>query len=214
METKRCLIFAAGEYPACKPPLPEGLVIAADAGWQKAEEWGLTPYTVVGDFDSAPAPEQGQVVRLNPMKDETDTLEAVRLGLEQGCNEFYFYGATGGRTAHTFANIQTLVMLAKKGMRGCLVSEKEMMTVLCNGAMRFGEKSEGYVSVFSLTASSKGVWETGLKYTLDDYEMTNDYPIGVSNEFTGVPAEIGVKNGTLLVICSPTAHITDCCNLQ
>lgn len=207
METKRCLIFAAGEYPARKPDLPEGTVIAADAGWQHAAAWGVTPQIVIGDFDSADAPTEGQVIRLNPIKDETDTLEAVRLGLERGCNEFHIYGATGGRTAHTFANIQTLVMLAEKGARGFLISEKEIMTVIHNAAIRFDGDSKGYVSVFSLKESSAGVCEKGLKYTLNGYEMRNDYPIGVSNEFTGSPAEISVADGTLLVIYSPEARV-------
>ena len=39
-----------------------------------------------------------------------------------------------------------------------------------------------------------------MKYELDRAEVTNDFPVGVSNEFIGEPASITVENGTLLVI--------------
>ncbi len=40
----------------------------------------------------------------------------------------------------------------------------------------------------------------GLKYPLNNYRMSNKYPIGVSNEFTGKEAKITVEKGELLVI--------------
>ena len=42
--------------------------------------------------------------------------------------------------------------------------------------------------------------EKGGKYELSDVELTNDFPIGVSNEFAGKPVEITVKKGALLII--------------
>ena len=51
-----------------------------------------------------------------------------------------------------------------------------------------------------MTTESTGVCESGLKYHLDNYTMTNAYPVGVSNEFTGSAAEVSVENGTLLIL--------------
>jgi len=39
-----------------------------------------------------------------------------------------------------------------------------------------------------------------MKYPLENAVLTNEFPIGIDNEFIGQPASISVKQGTLLVI--------------
>lgn len=199
---KLCYIMGAGEPPRNPPQPQEGdLLIAADGGYAYLEKQSLNPDLVIGDFDSlGTAPAHPGLVRLNPVKDETDTLAAIRMGQARGYERFVIYGGTGGRTAHTMANVQNLVMLAKGGGRGWLVGRDEVFTVVSGGSVRFAAGSQGFVSVFSMSGESTGVCETGLKYRLENYTMTNDYPIGVSNEFTGEEAEISVKEGVLLII--------------
>jgi len=53
--------------------------------------------------------------------------------------------------------------------------------------------------VFIAGDAATGVTLTGLKYPLNEATLTNDYPLGVSNEFTGVPAKIQVRKGTLII---------------
>ena len=72
--------------------------------------------------------------------------------------------------------------------------------MLKNGTVEFDENAKGDISVFAYSDICTGVTEKGLKYSLDDAEMTNRFPIGVSNSFTGKPANITVKDGTLLII--------------
>ena len=47
-------------------------------------------------------------------------------------------------------------------------------------------------------AVCNGITLTGLKYTLTDGSLTPGFPLGVSNHFTGQPAGIRVKEGTVL----------------
>ena len=202
-----CYIIGAGDnfkddlfYPD-----DDDLVIAADGGYKFLKENNIRTDIILGDFDSLDKDTKmigSQIIKLNPVKDETDTLYAINKGIEKGYTTFHIYGGTGGRTDHTIANIQSLTMLAKKNMQGFLYTENEIITVICNKSLNFNKNKKGYVSVFSLDNESYGVTETGMKYSLSDYTMSNSYPIGVSNEFIGKDSTISVDNGTLLIIYS------------
>lgn len=202
MNEKLCHIVGAGEPSGVPPkPQPGDLLIAADGGYEYLQSHGLTPDIVIGDFDSVRVlPNHPNLIRLNPIKDETDTLSAIQLGQKSGYERFAIYCGTGGRTEHTIANIQNLVMLAQRGQRGWLIGRNEIFTAIHDSGVRFSADSRGFLSVFSMTTESTGVCETGLKYKLDHATLTNEYPVGVSNEFTGSAAEISVEHGTLLMI--------------
>ena len=60
--------------------------------------------------------------------------------------------------------------------------------------------SKGYVSIFSLVSTSTGITLEGLRYPLKKATITNNFPIGVSNEFIGETAKIRVEDGRLLII--------------
>ena len=135
---KRCFIFAAGTFFGLRErPVPGDLVIAADAGYRVCQTAGVVPDVILGDFDSMEAPKAGdRIVRLPVEKDDTDTLAAVKLGLERGCTDFYLYGGTGGkRLDHTLANLQTLLYLRRRGARGYLYDDEFVWTALENESL-------------------------------------------------------------------------------
>ena len=179
----------------------DDLLIAADAGWLAVERMGLVPQLVVGDFDSLGSrPDHPNTVVLPTVKDDTDMHAAIKLGLERGYTRFALYGGTGGRLAHTLANLQLLNGLAQQGCRGFLVGDGTVSTAICNDSLRFPAEMTGYLSVFCEGSPAHGVTLSGLKYELDHAELTSSFPLGVSNEFTGVPAQVSVEDGTLLVL--------------
>ena len=75
-----------------------------------------------------------------------------------------------------------------------------MLTVVKNGAISFPAGCTGTVSVFCLGPDARGVTLKGLYYPLEEGTLTSGFPLGVSNHFTGEPAEISVADGSLLVI--------------
>lgn len=185
-------------------------IIAADAGYKALKEVNIKPDLVVGDFDSLGQPPEGEnIVRHPVMKDDTDMMLAVKLGLERGYECFHIYGGMGGRTDHTIANIQTLAYIADRGASAFLFGEGEVMTVIKNGSIRFEPGSRGTVSAFAIGGRAEGVCESGLLYSLDNAVLTPMFPLGVSNEFTGNAAEISVKNGMLLVVWTDEAKLAD-----
>lgn len=198
-----CFIVGAGAVaPDLRLPLgKDDLLIAADAGWLMVERMGLIPHLVVGDFDSLGSrPDHPNTVVLPTVKDDTDMHAAIKLGLERGYTRFALYGGTGGRLAHTLANLQLLSGLAQQGCRGFLVGDGTIATAVCDGKLEFPTHMTGYLSVFCGGGTARGVTLRGLKYELDRAELTSSFPLGVSNEFTGVSAHVSVEDGTLLVL--------------
>ena len=120
--------------------------------------------------------------------------------MRRGYREFILYGGTGGRISHTIANIQLLTDLAEKSCHGILIGKDSWYRVIKNDEIYFDEQETGYLSVFCLGDVAEGVYETGLKYELENAVLTKEYPVGVSNEFTGMKSRVSVREGTLLLI--------------
>lgn len=201
---KRCFIFAAGTYYGMRecPGDPGDFVIAADAGYRTCLGEGIRPDLLLGDFDSMEPPEGLANVRRLPVeKDDTDTLAAIRMGLERGCTDFLLYGGTGGkRLDHTLANLQSLLYLRRRGARGFLFDNDFLWTVIENESIAIQKTVEwGLVSVFCLGDRAEGVDETGLQYPLEHAVLTPEFPLGVSNHILEPEARITVRKGILAV---------------
>lgn len=202
MKNKICRIVGAGDdYGLDFIPAAGDLLIAADGGYARVVAAGLTPDLVIGDFDSlGHIPKDDHVVVLPTVKDVTDTYAAIQLGLERGYRRFWLYGCTGGRFEHTLANIQTAAELAEQGMECVIVDKSQLITALSCGTMEFGPEHSGFLSVFSHTDRCTGVRLKGLKYELDDAELTNRFPLGVSNEFLGIPSSVTIGTGIAVLV--------------
>jgi len=205
-----CIIVGAGDFSSLvSMPNPErDLVIAADGGYTYLKNLGIVPDIWVGDADSLDKAtsdtisdsEVGEVIKLPCEKDDTDTLSAVKIGMEHGCKSFMIYGGCGGRLDHTIANIKVLSYIEDKGCVGYMYDRTTMLTVIKNRGVAFPPEASGMISVFSLTDESRGVNISGLKYEVSDIVLKESDSVGVSNEFTGKPGCISVKDGKLLII--------------
>ena len=58
------------------------------------------------------------------------------------------------------------------------------------------------LSLFSLSDECEGICVRNAEYECSDITLTNRFPLGVSNKWTSGEAEISVKKGILLVLCS------------
>ena len=199
---KRCFIYSAGTfYGLREQPQPGDLLIAADAGLLLCRRLGLEPDLVIGDFDSMPQPDDEPTVRVPVEKDDTDTMLAIRAGLDAGCTQFHFYGATGGhRLDHTLANLQSLAFLRRHGARGYVYDDCFVYTVIENETLTVRQTVPwGLLSIFNLEAPASGVTLRGVQYELTDAALDSGFPIGVSNHILAPQAEITVQSGLLLV---------------
>ena len=204
-----CYIFGALDTPIANfKPQESDLIIAADGGYSTLKKLNIKPNLVVGDFDSlGEAPENENVIKHPIKKDDTDTLLAVKIGLEKGCKTFVIFGAIGGRLDHTIATIQTATFVAENGGIAYIYDGNHTVTAIKNSSIKFNKDAKGYISIFALSGVAKGVTINGLLYELSDTEITPHFPVGVSNEFIGKESEIIVKDGILTIIFEESRNL-------
>lgn len=201
MSDAACFIFGAGPFHGLvEHPKAGDTILAADGGYRHCLAAGLRPQLLLGDFDSLEELPREIETRTFPVeKDDTDTMLAVKTGLELGCRTFHLYGGTGGRMDHTLANLQALGWLAQRGARGYLYDEKYVFTAIRNDTLTLPPREEGIFSVFCLGEEAQGVSIQGGQYPTDKIPFSPFVPLGVSNHFQGNPVTISVETGCLLV---------------
>ena len=139
----RCVIISACPVsPELAEALrPDDFIIACDAGYRNCAPLGRRPNIIVGDFDTAPCPEQqdDDIIVLPHVKDDTDTEYAAKLVSEKGFDEVLLLGGLGGRRVeHTLANLCTGLGLEQRGIRAA-----EQLAQ--NAAQRFRAANDHYL---------------------------------------------------------------------
>lgn len=204
----KCVIFAGGEIKDLSfidtAELSHNFVICADSGYKYAEELGIVPDIIMGDFDSYTGrlPENTEIYRSIPEKDDTDTMLAVKTAISRGFTEIVLYGALGKRFDHAFANIQSLVYAYENGCAMSILDSDNEITVQGSGEKDYLKRKGWYFSIFALTDTAVISRYSGVKYPLENYLLKSSFPIGVSNEIMADKAVLQIDSGLILVVRS------------
>lgn len=198
-----CVIFAAGDEvnPAIVRGYiqPNTFIITADAGYSACVRCGFEPNLLVGDFDSQAAPlTKSETIKLNPIKDDTDTAVAFQEAVKRGFRHIVLFGATGGRLDHSFANFDLCAFAAEQGTELLIADNHHKIFALNEETVTIGGDKTKYVSVFAVGGPCTLSLE-GFYYPLKDYTFTPFCGLGVSNETVEEKATIDVKQGTALI---------------
>ena len=200
---KLCAIISGGRRAPLDGIENADRIIACDKGYQYAEEAGVRPQLLVGDFDSytGALPADIPILDLPVEKDDTDTMAAIRYAVQEGYSEIVLYCALGGRLDHLLGNVQSAVFAVERGCRVHIIDTDNLLYFFTDGALTLPPRAGWSLSLLSLTDRCENVSVTGVKYPLRDATLTNGFPIGVSNEWEG-EAQISVGGGVLLVVMS------------
>ena len=202
---KRCVIIGGADikdYNRIKNMLrKDDFVIYCDCGLKHREPLGAEPRLIIGDFDSWDKPDTDiETIVLPVIKDDTDTVYAVKEALKRGYDEFLLIGVFGGRLDHTLGNLSIMVNLFMQGKKVTAADDYSIVTVVGSNP-EFINDAFPFFSLLAIDGKAEGVTIKNAKYPLDNAVISPDFPLGVSNEvLPGKTAEVSVKKGNLILI--------------
>lgn len=89
-----------------------------------------------------------------------------------------------------------------KNIKAKIINENNEIQLI-NTKTTFEKNEEyKYISVIPLTTEARGVTISGMKYLLENYNLSIGRSLGVSNEQVEAVATIDVKEGVLIIIKS------------
>ena len=202
----KCVLFAGGsiaDYSVAKDATKDAdIIICADAGILHAEQIGVVPDYWVGDLDSADANHKcGRFIKLPTEKDDTDTMSAARIMVQEGVKSARLFGCTGTRLDHTLGNLFVLKFLLDNGITATVENEHNKVLLITEGNHKIYNKTGCFLSLLPFCCEAE-VSLSGVKYPLNDYILKSNHPIGVSNQILNDYCDVKIKKGTVAVFLS------------
>ena len=181
---------------------PDDFFIFCDGGLRHSHLLHAEPDLVVGDFDSHEKPDtEIETIVLPTVKDDTDTVYAVKEGLRRGAEDFLLLGVLGARLDHTLANVYSLIDLDEKGKNAVIADDFSLMRIVSRQTVEIAPNWR-FFSLVNIDGSAHGVTIRNAKYELDNAEIPCSYQYAVSNEpLPNKTAAVSVREGRLLLIC-------------
>lgn len=201
----RCVIVGGAEikdYNNVRSYLNnDDFYIYCDCGLKHSEKLKITPNLIVGDFDSYQKPEtEIETIVLPREKDDTDTVFAIKEGINRGFDNFILIGVVGERLDHTLVNVSILNFLDSEDKKGKIIDDYSEIEIISN-APAFITDDYSYFSLINMFGISEGVTIKNAKFTIENANITSEYQYATSNEvLKGKIAEVKVNNGKLLLI--------------
>ncbi len=181
-------------------------IICADGGTELALKLGLTPHTIIGDFDSLSKETRKNLVEKQidwvtfpKEKDETDSELALSYAIKKGYTNLLIFGLFGTRLDHMLTNIFALSYLEEKGITVMFVEGAQEIQVTRSTINIKGNIGD-LVSLIPLQSDIKNVKTTNLAYKLLKENLHFGFSRGISNVMTAKEATVSISDGLLLVI--------------
>jgi thiamine pyrophosphokinase len=175
-------------------------IIAADSGYDRCVEAGITPHVIVGDFDSCATssfPDETRVIR-EEGQDDTDCGKLLRFADSQGFSRVYLTSTEGDLMDHQLDAIHTA---AKSRLETRFALNRGVAFIIKSGCMLELPVTQGSrVSLIPIT-EVEGASLEGVRWQFQSQTMS---PLGFtsnSNEASGsvVRATVGSGVGYLFI---------------
>ncbi len=176
------------------------MVLCADGGANRALAAGILPDFVIGDFDSLSSETRTRLQKTQlvyrPSQYAPDIEKTLQFAVERGIHEVCIVGATQGRFDHQICNLNIMEKFSDR-LHIEFVDDTGIGT-FTRDHLQFEAPVGQQVSIFAFR-KAYGITTRNLKYPLQNADMEWAVNDGLSNEVTGSPVEISVKEGILFV---------------
>lgn len=199
---KNCLIFAGGDFINYKNE-NNSFVICADSGYLNAVKNKIKPDLIIGDFDSYKdnLPNDIKIIRLPEIKDDTDLFYCVKEAIRLNFKDVTLISCIGDRQDHNIAAYSSLLYLKEHGANAKIVAKNLIAFILENESTEIDKNvNYKYLSIIPIGKKASKISVSGVKYPLNNAELTFNYPLGISNEIIENKAQVAVLDGTVLIM--------------
>jgi len=178
--------------------------IGVDAGALNAVKSGLTLDLAIADFDSVSLDDfklietySKKVIKLNPIKDKSDTEEAFDIALGMSNDITIFGGIQGNRIEHFLS----ILSLFNKNQNLKIIDNNSLIFVK-DKSFEFKKNDYSlykFVSIFSLD-DDLNISLSGFKYNLNKYNLKRDnVSLTISNEMVLDDLFVDINKKTLFI---------------
>ena len=181
--------------------------MAVDGGYKFCKRNNIRVDYFVGDFDSSKKDasfDNVKVLAFSSDKDATDGELAADIAIVKGASHIDFYGGGGKPTDHLLGNLNVLFGLSKEGISARMINNGEVIYII-NNTLMLGDIGGSLLSLLPFTDKAI-VSIDGVKYPLQNQELTKDNTLGVSNRGAG-QVNIKVSKGYVMVIVNSLKHL-------
>lgn len=190
----------AGEYIELSP---SAAILSSDL----AEQLSLCVHTSmlaseVSDDEEPQENIQPLVFLLPPEKDMTDLEAAIDIAAQLGFAHIDVLGGFGGRLDHTLGNVALLAKYVDSPIRLRVFDGINSVTMVGPGTHTVARKGHTYFGVLPYGGCARSVSLSGVKYSVQDIELSDSSTLGVSNEITHAYATVSCEEGYLLLVHS------------
>ncbi len=194
----KATLVIGNNYKIDKNDFKDSYVIGVDKGALYLCQNNIEMDLAVGDFDSISKNDleliekETKVIKLNPIKDDSDTEHA--LNLVKDYDEILILGGIAGKRIEHFYAILLYLELSKN----IILKDDNSIIYYKENDFNISKNEYKFTSFFSLDDNTI-ISLKGFKYNLDNYNLKRVDPLCLSNEKINEEVEIKLK-GKILVI--------------
>ncbi len=186
---------------------PADITIGVDYGAFRVIDNNMSLDCCFGDFDSVSTYQFvkllntcSKINKYKKEKDKTDTEIALDYAISLNPDTIQLFGVTGKRIDHFLSALGLFNKVLEKDGQLVIIDEYNKIYIKKPGTYTIVKTDYKYLSLFSYQNEVKNLSLVNFKYKLENYLLSNQDSLCISNEIIGDKGIISFDEGILLIV--------------